>query len=368
MVEGESLVRIGVEGGIDEVGEARLGHVLEHVDDADGAAALGEGVRGSRGRLVDGEHAADGVELVGHGDGPRDEALRELVAGEARAVVLGHGAGDLVGLTGRLGVVAAHDALLARELHDGLGDEVGLGEVRGAAGVVPLLLGAAGLGDHRGGEGHHAGGLLAHGAEALLEGHGLEPGQVVLEGVFEVLLEEKLGVVEAGAHHALVAVHHGLGAGRVAVAHDDEGPGEVAVAVVRGEIALVGQHGLADDLVGDREELLVEAAHQDRGPLAEVDHLVEDAGRGVHGDAELGLHGGDALADAGGALLVAEDAGVLEHGLVGGGLGHDVLAGGQHAVAAGGAAGGDVGVGDVEHLVAEEGADPAHGPAVALVG
>ena len=68
------------------------------------------------------------------------------------------------------------------------------------------------------------------------------------------------------------------------------------------------------------------------------------------------------------AALVAEDAGVLEHGLVGGGLGHDVLAGGQHAVAAGGAAGGDVGVGDVEHLVAEEGADPAHGPAVALVG
>ena len=45
--------------------------------------------------------------------------------------MLANGVADLGGLPGGGGIVAAHDALLARELDHGAGDEVRLTEVRG---------------------------------------------------------------------------------------------------------------------------------------------------------------------------------------------------------------------------------------------
>ena len=64
------------------------------------------------------------------------------------------------------------------------------------------------------------------------------------------------------------------------------------------EVALVGEHGLADDLLRDLEELLVEGANKHRRPLTEVDNLVEGALGGVHAAAGTGgLDVGDPLAD-----------------------------------------------------------------------
>ena len=46
---------------------------------ADGGATQGEGVLGTGGRLADGEHAGDGVELVRDGNDACGRALGEVV-------------------------------------------------------------------------------------------------------------------------------------------------------------------------------------------------------------------------------------------------------------------------------------------------
>ena len=206
----------------------------------------------------------------------------------------------------------------------------------------------------------HALGLLAHRAELLLEGDLLELGQVGLERLLQVLLVEELGVVETGANHTLVAVDHGVGDGRVGVGNHHEGAREPAVLVVGGEVALVGEHRVADDLVGHGEELLVEVAHEYRRPLAKVHDLVEDLPGRVDADAQLGLDLGDALADDLLSALGRKHVCGLERGHVGGGLSDDVLARTQHTVAARDVAARDVGKAHGHNVRSEQAADPAH--------
>jgi len=119
-------------------------------------------------------------------------------------------------------------------------------------------------------------GLGEHATELLLEG---DLGQTLAElvkGDLQVLLIEELGVVQTGAHDALVAVDHALGILGLAVGDDYELTRELALAVIDREVALVGEHGLADNLVRDLEELLIEGTDEHRRPLAEVDNLLED--------------------------------------------------------------------------------------------
>ena len=56
---------------------------------------------------------------------------RQLVAGEARLVVVFDGEGDVVGQAIVARVVATHDALQLGELAHHVGHEVGLGQARG---------------------------------------------------------------------------------------------------------------------------------------------------------------------------------------------------------------------------------------------
>ena len=122
--------------------------------------------------------------------------------------MLPDGAGDLGGFSSGLGIVAAHDALLVGELHDGLAHEIGLGEVCGTPGqasdLVALPCPTGDLSRKR----LHTLDLLAHRAETLLEGDAVEPLDKVVQGDLEVLVIEELGIVEAGAYDALVAGHH----------------------------------------------------------------------------------------------------------------------------------------------------------------
>ena len=60
---------------------------------------------------------------------------RQRVAGEARLVVVFDGEGDVLGLAVVARVVAAHDALQLGELADHVGQQVGLGQQRGAVGL-----------------------------------------------------------------------------------------------------------------------------------------------------------------------------------------------------------------------------------------
>ena len=93
--------------------------------------------------------------------------------------------------------MAAHDTLLACELDDGAGDEVGLRKMGGAGRGGGRLRAEPGLaGD---GEGHvlDALGLLQDGAELLLEAHARQAEAELVERDLQVLLVEELGIVEA---------------------------------------------------------------------------------------------------------------------------------------------------------------------------
>ena len=190
--------------------------------------------------------------------------------------MIANGVGDLVVLPHRGRVVTAHHALLARELDDGVGHQVGLAQVRGTAGVGCQVSTQVRLTGNSERELLNTLGLGEHAAELLLESDLGQALTKLVERDLQILLVEELGVIQACAHDALVAVDHALGILGLAVGDDHELTRKLALAVIDREVALVGEHGLADDLVRDLEELLVEGTDEHRRPLAEVDDLFED--------------------------------------------------------------------------------------------
>ena len=93
------------------------------------------------------------------------------------------------------GIVAAHDALDGRELDDGIRDQVGLAQLRGAHQVGGVGLGQLRVGGKRAGQLHQALGLLLHRAQRLLEHHLVQLVHVELQRVLQVFLVEELRVV-----------------------------------------------------------------------------------------------------------------------------------------------------------------------------
>ena len=187
--------------------------------------------------------------------------------------------GDGLGHLGRLArgrrIVAAHDALDAGELHHGARDQVGLAQVGRALGVGRVGGVEPGLRRKVAGHLHDAFCLFQRGAQRFLEHHLAQAFHVGFERLLQVLVVEELGVVQAGGHHALVAVHDVLPEGRVAVRRDEELVGQRAVLVEQREVALVHQHGVHRDLLGHGQEQLVEGAHHDRGELGQVHHFLQ---------------------------------------------------------------------------------------------
>ena len=198
LVKLKTLLGVSVERGGDERLIAATQAIAQDVQHADGRTAQREGVLGAGRRLADGEHAGDGVELVGNGDDAAGRALGQGVTGEARAIVVADGGGDLGCLSGGRGVVAAHHALLARELDDGRGHEVRFRQVRSALGVAGRIGADARLAGDGKGEVLHAIGLLQHRAEFLLEADLGQARAELLKVDLEVLVIEELGVVQAG--------------------------------------------------------------------------------------------------------------------------------------------------------------------------
>ena len=202
-------------------------------------------------------------------------------------------------------------------------------------------------------------GLGEHATELLLEGNLGQTLAELVEGDLQVLLVEELGIVQTGAHDALVAVDHALGILGLAVGNDHELTRQLALAVIDREVALVGEHGLADDLVRDLEELLVKGTDEHRRPLAEVDDLIEDLlGRVDMAAGARSLDFGDTGKDSLTATLGREHAGVLEHLLVDGRAGDHMVTGAQNAMSARGVATRHVGKRHGHNILAQKAADP----------
>lgn len=203
-------------------------------------------------------------------------------------------------------------------------------------------------------------GLGEHAAELLLEGDLGQTLTELVEGDLQILLVEELGVVRAGAHDALIAVDHALGILGLAVGDDHKLTRQLALAVIDREVALIGEHRLADDLVRDLEELLIEGADEHRRPLAEVDDLLKDLLRRIDVAAgarslDLGDTGKDGLATA----LGRKHTGVLEHLLVNSGAGDHMVTGAKHAMTTRGVAARHVGKRHGHDVLAQKAADPA---------
>ena len=359
-VELNALLAIELEGEVDERRGVDRQTVAQDVDDADSGTTQRVGVGGAGRGLADGKDTGDGIELVGAGHDAASGALGQLVTGKAGTIMIANGVGDLVVLPHRGGVVTAHHALLARELDDGVGYQVGLAQVRGASGIGCQVSTQVCLTGNSERELLDALGLGEHATELLLEGDLGQTLAELVEGDLQVLLVEELGIVQTGTHNALVAVDHALGVLGLAVGDDHELTRELALAVIDREVALVGEHGLADDLVRDLEELLIEGPDEHRRPLAEVDDLLKDLlGRidmaAGTGSLDLVDTGKDGLATA----LGRKHAGVLEHLLVDGGAGDHMVTGAKHAMTTRGVATRHVGKRHGHNVLAQKAADPA---------
>jgi hypothetical protein len=136
-------------------------------------------------------------------------AARQRVAGKARLVVVldreGHGVAQAVVAR----VVAAHDALQLGELADHVGQQVGLGQQRGAVGQVgrparsppscsPMARAMARTRSTR----------SPWRAQLAVVDHLGQARHARGQRLLAVLVEEELGVGQARAHHALVALDH----------------------------------------------------------------------------------------------------------------------------------------------------------------
>ena len=199
-------------------------------------------------------------------------------------------------------------------------------------------------------------------AQLLLERDGGKAGTERLERNLKVLIVEELCVIKTGANNALVAVDNALVVLGLRVRNDDELTRQLAIRIINGEVALVGEHRLADDLMRDSKELLIKDANEHRGPLAEVDDLVKDLFGRIHmGTGTFSFNLRDTIQDDLTATLGGQHAMLLENALVIGRRGDQVLARAQNAMATRGVRAHNVCIAHRNNLIAQTGADPTNG-------
>ncbi len=313
----------------------------EHAHDAQRVAAQRVRVLVAAGQLADAEQPGQRLELVGQRQRQSGLAARQRIAGKARPVLVLDGLRDGLGLAVVARVVAAHHALQFGKLADHVGQQVGLGQLRGARGLLRQRRAAEPLADRRG-QRRHARDALAHRAEASVVDDAGQPRQARLEAAPAVLVVEELRVGQPWPHDALVARDHARRVGRAHVGDDQEALGEPPLRVEQREILLVGLHRQDQAFLRHREEGRVEAADQHVRALDQRRHLVEQRLVGVQGQAFL-HRGHEQLAlDLAPALVEAGDDRALVGELLFVAVGlaqHDALGARLEAVAARQAAG-----------------------------
>ena len=298
--------------------------------------------------LVAGRHQADavdadqGIQLVGQRRRRADVVLRQRIAGEARPVMLLDGARHFLALAVMQGIVLAHDALQLGELAHHVGEQVGLGQMRGALGQLGAGVEVAGdlagqLGD--------ALSPFELGAELVVVDHAAQFFHARSQGLLAVLVEEELGVRQARAHHPLVAADHRARVGRADVGHDQELVGQLAGLIQQREIFLVRLHGQDQAFLRHAEKLLAETADQHVGALHQAGDLVQQGIvlHRLHPAADFRRCGMELARDVGAARLEAGDHRALAFHLCRiavGILEADRADGGFETVALGGTAGG----------------------------
>ncbi len=243
--------------------------------DAERGAAQRERVLVARGHLPDREHSHQRVEAIGERDGDARIAHRQRVAGKPRPIVLLDGARDRRLLAVGFRVVTADHALQLGEFAHHQRHEIGLGEERGA--VRPILARLATRQRFLDRHGELAQPLhpLRLRAQLVVVDDGRELRHAIGEPRLLVGLEEEARVGQAWTDDPLVALHDGAGVGQAHVGDDHEARQQLAAFAQQRKILLVLLHREHEALLRHREELLVERAEIDLGPLHQRGDFVQ---------------------------------------------------------------------------------------------
>ncbi len=105
--------------------------------------------------------------------------------------------------------------------------------------------------------------------------HARELRHAIGQRLLLVVLEEKAGIGQARAHHALVAFDDGLRRLGGQVGNDQEAVAQMTLRVGQRKVLLVGLHGQDQALLRHGEELLLEVAGVDHRPFDQRIDLVE---------------------------------------------------------------------------------------------
>ena len=183
---------------------------------------------------------------------------------------------------------------------------------------------------------------------------------MLLEALLAVFIEEELGIGQAGAQHALIAVLNRLEVFPAAVAHGDEERQQLACCILDREVTLMVAHRRDDGFRRQLQVFLLEFAAKGRRILHEIEDFFKQVFRNL-GLAAIRL--GDflnLLADHGLALILIDDDEVLLAGrfVVSGRINREIALR-EEAVAAGRAARFDVGELKRDDILVIKGNEPA---------
>ena len=125
------------------------------------------------------------------------------------------------------------------------------------------------------GECHQAARLLRHRAELSLEQEAVQPGEIILQPVLAIFLDEEAGVGQPRPQHPLVALAHRRQVAGIAVSHGQEIRQEAPSCVLDGKVLLMVLHHRHEHGRREREELTIECAAQCLRVLGAHDQLVQ---------------------------------------------------------------------------------------------
>ena len=190
------------------------------------------------------------------------------------------GFGDFFGFAVQAGIVFAHGALQFRELADHFGYQVSFGQTCGAFGCGGIR--AQSLGDV-GSDALQAFDTLGLRADFVVINHICQLGQTAFQSRFLVLLVEELGIRQARAQDAFVALDDVRRVFGLQVGDQQEAVHQLAVLVEQREVFLVLLHGQNQTFLRHGEEMFFKTGFQNNGVFDQRGHFVQQGFIGGNG-------------------------------------------------------------------------------------
>ena len=193
-----------------------------------------------------------------------------------RLVMIGDGIGDRRVFPALQGIIAAHHPLQGGEFHHHFGDQIGLGQARGALCQVRV-----GAGERRqfARQRRHPFALVMNAAKLLMKHHIAQCVHARFQRRFQVRVPEIARVIEARRQHPLIARNNGLAAirGLQIGDHDKMRRQGAGFRIAQGKVFLVLGHAQLDHFRRQRQKGRVHGADERHWPFGEPGDLVQQS-------------------------------------------------------------------------------------------